>query len=115
MLKFKLKDILNPRGKVKEMSEDIKKRISTFLSDNQDMLIIVADPKSDAIIVGYKNQLTANRLTFSTGGTIGIVENMLQYNKEEKDLIGQFLLVIDGSIHNIAKNLKEQKNNKGSN
>lgn len=111
MPKFRLKDIINPRGKVREMSKDIKKRISTFLSDNQDMLVIIADPKSDAIVIGYKDQLVANRLThLSTGGTVGIVEDMLQYNKEKKDSISQFLLVIDGGIHNIAKTLNGRNN-----
>jgi len=108
MRKLTLKNLFNPRGEVREMSEDIKKRISNFLADNNDMLVIVADPKSDAIVMGYKDQLTANRLTFSTGRSIGIVENMLQYNKENKDLIGQFLLVIDGAIHTISKSIKEK-------
>lgn len=109
MRKFTLKNILNSRGKVKEMSEDIKKKISTFLSDNNDMLVIMADPKSDAIVIGYKNQLAAHRLTdLSTRGSIGIVADMLQYNKEKKDSIGQFLLVIDGGIHNIAKEIQKQ-------
>ena len=107
MRRFTLKDVLNPRGKIREMSIVMKTRITTFLADNQDMLVIVADPKSDAIVVGYKDQLAAHRLVhLSTRGSVGAVSSMLQYNQENKDAISQFLLVIDGAIHNISKAIK---------
>lgn len=110
MKKFTLQDIFNPRGKIREMSEKIKKNITTFLADNQDMLVIIADPKSDSIVVGYKDQLAAHRLIHkSTGGSVGAVSDMLQYKQGEKDSTGQFLLVIDGAIHNISKIITEQK------
>ena len=95
------------------MSEEVKKKITEFLADNKEMLVIIADPKSDAIVVGYKDQLTAHRLIHrSTGNSVGAVLDMLQYNKENKrtkDSVNNFLLVIDGAIHNISKTLKKNK------
>lgn len=107
--KFTLKDIFNPRGAIRQMADEIKKRITIFLADNQDMLVIIADPKSDSIVVGYKDQIAAYRLVHqSTGGSVGAVTDMLQYKKGDGDSTSQFLLVIDGAIHNISKTIQEQ-------
>lgn len=113
-IRKKLADYLNPRGRVREMSEELKRRITTFLADNDGLLVIVADPKSDAVVVGYRDQLEAHRVVHkSTGGTVGIISDMLDYKKrkgEGRGSIDNFLLVLDGSIVDIAKRLVGEGN-----
>ena len=117
--KTTLNQILNHPDRVvaKEMSEDMKKRITTFLSDNQGLLVIVADPTSDAVVVGYKEHLEAHRLVGkSTDERVAVISDMLQFRKEDEDArkssLSQFLRLLDGSIHDISKRLQGKGNTK---
>lgn len=98
------------RPKQKEIAEDTKLRIGEFLHNNQGLVVCVLDPESDVIVVGYKDQFEAHRvLDKESGETVGMVRDMLQYNKDDskiKDSINQVLLVLDGSFHDIAKRIK---------
>ena len=117
--KTTLNQILNHPDRVvaKEMSEDMTKRITTFLSDNQGLLVIVADPTSDAVVVGYKEHLEAHRLVGkSTDERVAVISDMLQFRKEDEDArkssLSQFLRLLDGSIHDISKRLQGKGNTK---
>ena len=106
------------RVEVKEMSDSLKKDITEFLDSHKDLVVIIADPDTDTVVAGHKEHLFANRITDKKGVAVSIVSDMLKYNKEDakiRDSINQFLLLIDGMIHNIAKQLKENgkvENNK---
>ncbi len=110
--KMTLKKLLGKdvRPEQKEIAEDTKLRIGEFLHENQGLIVCVLDPASDVIVVGYKDNFEAHRvLDKDTGKTVGMVRDMLQYNKDDskiKDSINQVLLVLDGSFHDIAKRIK---------
>lgn len=117
MKKLTLKGLLgkkkkDERPKQKEMAEAMKLRIGEFLHENQGLVVCVLDPESDVIVVGFKDHMEAHRvLDKGTGETVGMVRDMLQYNKDDskiKDSINQVLLVLDGSFHDIAKRIKEE-------
>lgn len=97
-----------PKGPV--MSEQTKVDIANFLADHKDLLIIVADPETDSVVVGYKDYLEAHRpIDKSTQEPSGIVKNMLLYKKGDKEVkqsLEQFLLLIDGSVHGISNHIK---------
>ena len=111
-----LNDVLNhpDRAAAKEMSEELKKRITVFLSDNQGLLVIVADPESDAVVVGFQEHLEAHRLVGkSTDERVAVVRDMLEYDRKDKEVknsVNQFLMLIDASIHDIAKRLTGKGN-----
>jgi hypothetical protein len=115
MLKKTLKDILgvDSRPEARELSEKFKKDITEFLDDHKEFVVIIADKETDTIVVGYQEHLESNRIVDQGGSTAHIVSDMLKYNKDDskiKDSINQFLLLIDGAIHDIAKRLKGEGN-----
>jgi len=112
-----LKDVLgfDTRKEIREMSEETKVKITNFLADNKKMIVIMLDPESDTIVAGFQQYLEAHRaVNKSTGKPEGIIANVLRYKKDDKtiaDSINQVLLLIDGSLHGIARRLagKEEK------
>jgi len=113
-IRKKLKDVLgfDTRQDIREQTEDTKKKISTFLADNPNLVVAVLDPVTDVVVVGFQDLLTANRVVAkSTGKASGMIADVLQYNKEDAstvDSMNQLLLILDGSIHTIAKQLAEK-------
>lgn len=114
--RFTLKDILpgiDQREKAKDISESLKKEITEFLYVHKNLLVVIADPDSDTVVVAHKEHLEAYRLIDGNGYSSNAVSDMLKYNKEEKGVknsINSFLLLIDGAIHDIAKRLKGEGN-----
>jgi len=114
--RFTLKDILpgiTQREKAKDMSDKLKVDITEFLDAHKNLIVVVADPDSDTVVVAHKEHLEAHRLTDGNGNSSNAVSDMLNYNKDDKNIkssINSFLLLIDGAIHDIAKRLKGEGN-----
>jgi len=104
------------RQDARDISEQTKIDITKFLDDHKELLVIVADPNTDTIVAGYKNHLEACRpVDKSTQEITGVVADVLRYEKGDdrvKSSVEQFLLLIDGAVHDIAKRLKGKGNKK---
>lgn len=110
---------------VKTSKKDI--RIGEFIHDNRNMLIIVCDPKTDKLIMAYKDKIIVNQIK-SVEKTKPIVKSVLRHSTFEtyieKFISGlaqslelsikegnQFYQWIDGCLYNLSKVLSKEKNN----
>ena len=112
-----------------------EKAIGDFLIDNKRLLIIVADPQTDKLIMGYKGKVVISKIKGQDGKHGHIVRKMLKHSqfkfKIDQFLQGlsiamklkvaenlennQFFHWVDGSVYNIAKSLNNKygkENNK---
>lgn len=104
-----------------------EKYIGEFLLDNKRLLIIVADPQTDKLIMGYKGKIVVSKIKNQDGKKGHIVRKMLKHS-QFKNNIDQFLQGIsdamqlrimqnvqnnqffhwlDGAIFNIANSFKK--------
>lgn len=89
----------------------IAHRVGQFMHDNPDLLVIVCDPKTDSIMTGYQNLITAtaikpdvhNRKTRSK-----VIKEVLSMSRIDH-AVDRFLLQIDGAVWNIAKARRDKR------
>lgn len=111
------------RGKKRE------KEIGEFLIDNKRLLIIVADPQTDKLIMGYKGKIVISKINNVDGKKGHIVRKMLKHSQFKRNIDqflqglsdamklkildnlenNQFFHWIDGSVYNIGKALSKIK------
>jgi len=104
-----------------------ERQIGEFLIDNKRLLIIVADPQTDKLIMGYKGKIVVSKIKSEDGKQGHIVRKMLK-SSQFKNNIDQFLQGlsdamqlkimknmennrffhwVDGALYNISKSLKK--------
>lgn len=108
--------------------------IKEFAHANKDLLIMVADPKTDRMFATYKDRFVNGRIKSPLGKKTHIVRDVLKYSRfhvtvdqfiasivETLDLpiwkggSNQFYQFLDGAVFNIAKKLrKNQPQDSGS-
>jgi hypothetical protein len=102
--------------------------LSEFAHQNPDLLIIVADPKTDKLFIGYKDKHVLNKINSAEGKKLRVVRNILkrstfagsidyfqvalmetlQVHLKQKHF-NLFLQWIDGAVYNIGKALGADK------
>lgn len=123
LLVFKYYFIEPFRGKKRE------KQIGEFLIDNKRLLIIVADPQTDKLIMGYKGKVVVSQIKNVDGKKGHIVRKMLKHSQFKHNIDqflqglssamklkilenlenNQFFHWVDGSVYNIGKALSQMK------
>jgi len=104
-----------------------EKCIGDFMIDNKRLLIIVADPQTDKLMMSYKGKVVVSKIKGADGKQKHIVRKMLKHSQFNNN-IDQFLQGIsdamrlrimknmdnnrffqwvDGSIYNISKSFKK--------
>ncbi|OLS15999.1 MAG: hypothetical protein RBG13Loki_0377 [Promethearchaeota archaeon CR_4] len=102
--------------------------IKEFAHANKDLLIIVADPKSDRMFVTYKDKFVNGTIKSPLGKKSSVVKDVLKYSRFNESIdqfitslvetlhlptwkggANQFFQFIDGSMYNIAKSLRKHK------
>lgn len=108
-----------------------KMDISEFAHANKDLLIIVCDPKTDNIFVGYKDKVVSARMKTADGKRMRVVKNVLIHSQFKKHVDpflhgiaqalqlpftkgNQFYQFLDGALFNISKALRKDKPQKGA-
>lgn len=56
----------------------LRTQLGAFAHENRDVLIIVADPKTDEMFVGYKDKLVLGKLKTLEGADIDVVKAVLR-------------------------------------
>lgn len=99
--------------------------VPEFVSANKDLLIIVADPKTDSIYVAYNNKIVAGNIKSADGKKLHVVRSVLKDSLFQKNIDlfiasivdtiklplrkgNQFFMFLDGAIFNIAKSLAKK-------
>lgn len=85
-----------------------------FCNQHGDVLIIIADPKTDLTIVSYKGKKVAAKLLpqeKTVRAKPRIIKSLLRYSKFENS-VNSFLYFIDGAVYNIAKQLRAEEKTK---
>jgi len=105
-----------------------EKSVGEFLIDNKRLLIIVADPQTDKLIMGYKGKIAVSKIKTHDGKNGHIVRKMLKHSQFKNNIDqflqglstamklkvletlenNQFLHWIDGAIYNISKSLSNK-------
>lgn len=105
------------------------KRIAEFCHYNRDMLIIVADPKTDKLFMSYHDKIVANQIKSVEGYNTKVVKGVLTHSLFKKEIDNfltsimesmqlslengnQFYQWIDGALCNIARALRIERKNK---
>lgn len=100
--------------------------VKEFAHANKDLLIIVADPKTDRVFATYKDRFVNGRLKSADGKKTRVVKDVLKYSHFHRSIDqyiaslvetlhlpvlkgNQFFQFIDGAIFNIAKALRKNK------
>lgn len=108
-----------------------KHTIPDFLHANKDLLVFVCDPKTDNIIVAYKDAMVSGQLKSADGKRLRVVKGVLTHSIFDKHIDGflggvseliklkimdkagnQFFKFIDGALFNVSKRLRENKREK---
>lgn len=86
MLQF----LKNKKGR----QEYLRSMLGAFASENKDLLIIVADPESDYMFVGYKNKMVLGKIKSLDGSEMHIVKDVLKRSsvKSQFDLALELFL-----------------------
>ena len=111
-----------------DREERIAYTLSEFAHQNKDLLIIVADPKTDKIFVGYKDKHILSRINSPEGKKLRVVRNILKRSTFQSNIdffqvalmealqvpmknkhFNQFLQWLDGGVYNIGKALARDK------
>lgn len=90
---------------------DLSHRVGKFIHENPDLLVIVGDPKTDSIITGYRNFITAtaikpdlkNHKTRSK-----VIKEVLTMSRLDH-AVDRFLFQIDGAVWNLAKAVRDKR------
>lgn len=106
--------------------------VGDFAHANKHLLIIVADPKDNTLVVAYKDKLCGGIISSEDGSNLEVVKNVLKASKFDKGnaidrlltaialefevavsnkYMQEFLKFIDGALYRITKALKHQKDN----
>ena len=56
----------------------LRNQLGAFASENKDLLIIVADPKTDYMFVGYKDKMVLGRLKSLDGKKLSVVHDVVR-------------------------------------
>lgn len=92
------------RKKVQETMDSFSKIALDISEKNPDALIILGDPKSDAIFMAHRGVCAPISIINKDGTRNAIVANALRHGKENAD-IDRFLLAVDGGLFAIADKL----------
>lgn len=99
--------------------------VPKFMNAHKDMLVIIADPKTDRIFVGHKGHFVNGRIKSLSGRKAHVVRDVLKYGRFDATIdqfIGslaeslniplkagnQFYSFLDGALFNIAKALRKK-------
>ena len=102
------------------------KKIAQFLHYNKDLLIIVADPKTDRLLMGYRDKIVTSEIKNAEGHKTRVVKGVLSHSLFKKEIDNfivsiaeslklkledgnQFYQWIDGALYNIAKALRIER------
>lgn len=102
------------------------KEIPKFMHENKDLLLIICDPKTDTIFMGYKDQMISGKIKSPTGKNLKVIQGVLRESlfEDRADMFlsglvevmrlpvrkgNQFLMFLDGALFNIAKALRKSK------
>jgi len=108
-----------------DRKEFLRRQLGDFAHENRELLIIVADSKTDYIFCAYKDRMTLGQIKSMDGSKMKIIKTLLSESSlnEKKfntfiayftaslidvlkvgvDKGNHFYQFIDGSIHNIIK------------
>lgn len=101
-------------------------RMPAFLHAHKDYLIIICDPKTDRIVVSYRDRLVNGKIKSNQGKKTKVVRDVLRYSRFHKNIDGylssmaetlnlpvfkanQFYQFLDGAIYNIAKSVRKKR------
>lgn len=86
---------------IAEIGMSDKKRqmftVPEFAHTNRKLLIIVCDPATDEIFVGYKDRFAKGKIKSAEGGRTNVVKSVLRASKFEKS-IGNFIAVLTETL-----------------
>lgn len=102
--------------------------LTEFAHQNPDLLIIVADPKTDKLFIGYKDKHVLNKINSAEGKKLRVVRNILKRSTFAGSIdffqvalmetlqvpimqkhFNLFLQWVDGAVYNIGKALGTNK------
>ena len=81
-----------------------------FMKKHKDYLVMICDPESDLMILGYCGYITTARVIDKNGKKMGVVEKLLhsKYAKFKRHT-DQFLLFVEGALFKMSEKLFELK------
>ncbi len=85
------------------MKEKKTATIAELMHANKNLLMIVADPKTDEIIVGYRDNIVGNRFIGEDGKNEHIIRDVLK-NSRFKDEIDNFLTRLMREMQTFTRN-----------
>lgn len=116
-----MRNILKPHT-----ADKVAKTFFAFANEHKNIVLIALDPKTDEVLVGYKNKLVRTRIKSVTGKR-GNVIKALMYESQFKDSMdgvivalidilkvqlrlpsfNQVANILDGALYNISKTLRK--------
>ena len=123
---------------IAQLYSNRKKRLAytvpEFMGANKELLIIIADPKTDEIVVGFNGKLAKVSLSLEGGKKDAIIKKMLKTSKFNENFgaftvsVAQalfektvsknariFFSVLDGMLFNINQEIRNIKNGRNKN
>jgi hypothetical protein len=109
---------MNFRERIQALKDiPLKRRLISFIDksgvfahDNKDVLIIMADPNTDAFFMAYQDTVIATGIR-DNGNKINVIKKILNGVAFDRN-IDKFLLQIDGGMKAISESLHDKKVNK---
>lgn len=100
--------------------------VPDFAHAHKDLLVIVCDPKTDNIFVGYGDQIVSGRIKTALGKELNVVRNVLDHSQFKENVNpfitgimevlqlplkagNQLYQFIDGALFAISKALRKDK------
>jgi hypothetical protein len=82
-----------------------------FMHENKDVLIIIADPKTDLMVMGYDDAIVPVRILDAKKKPMGLVSKVVKCakNKSYDKYMHTFLHFVDGGVFNISRLILTRK------
>lgn len=87
LLQF-LKDMFNYEART-------SKKVSDFAHANRDLLVIIADPKTDKMFISYRDKFFYNQIKSATGKNTKVVKGILSHSLFKKEVDNFLVSIMD--------------------
>lgn len=100
---------------MKKITDELQKRITTFLADNKDCVVFVGHLDTDTIFMGHKDRVIANQIKNHDDSDkldyelrTALTSDYFEYGSAGGDARGRLLLKISGMLFMLARDASDR-------
>jgi hypothetical protein len=84
------------------MTQEVQKRITTFLSENEDMVVFILDPQTNTFFGGFKDRVIARQIVDKAKTVDQVITKSLNHTDGGRER-GELTLIFGGVLDAIAR------------